>query len=176
MGFFSWKCADTQETIWNIRSGHPNATQPVYLLQPGKDPIEAKCYDGYGMFGGTDAYIWLAEINLPEKTKLLTPDETQLLGIDLECGHYYSGSDGCFCYSKSWDESVKSFTGTYLTPQEALGGKTPQEMISAGLWERKSWRDLLVPDNYQPLKFSHNRDALYEELPASEICESQGFF
>ena len=64
MGFFSWNTADTNESIANIHSGHPNADRTVYLLQPdGKAPIEETAYNGYGVFGDVDAYAWLAEIN-----------------------------------------------------------------------------------------------------------------
>ena len=82
MGFFSWNTADTNESIANIHSGHPNADRTVYLLQPdGKAPIEETVYDGYGIFGNVDAYAWLAEMNglgIPG----LRIDDRRLAGID----------------------------------------------------------------------------------------------
>lgn len=62
MGFFSWKTADTKESIANVHA-QPNQ-RPVYLLQPkGCEPIKCSVYDGYGVFGGIDAYEWLATMN-----------------------------------------------------------------------------------------------------------------
>jgi len=88
MGFFSWKTADTQEPIRNVYSGSPRRT--VYMLQPGgKPPIEEKGYEGYGVFGGVDAYEWLARKNLPKdevkRLKALGGEELRHRGISLEC-------------------------------------------------------------------------------------------
>jgi hypothetical protein len=88
MGFFSWKTADSKESIANIHSTHQNARKPVYLLQPNKDPICETAYDGYGVFGGVDAYAWLAKMNIQtdEVKKLdLYEDSSELRskGIDL---------------------------------------------------------------------------------------------
>jgi hypothetical protein len=70
MGFFSWTTADTNESIPSVHSNR--STQTVYLLQPnGRPPIEEECYEGYGVFGGQDAYEWLARQN------------AEALGIDL---------------------------------------------------------------------------------------------
>ena len=80
MGFFSWKTADTKESIRNIYTGQHRT---VYLLQPnGKPPIEEPAYDGYGRFGGIDAYAWLAAQNLDVDSDD-TDDELRGLGIDL---------------------------------------------------------------------------------------------
>ena len=62
MGFFSWKTADTRETVWNRYSDHGCRT--VYLLQPnGGLNIREDAYEGYGDFGGVDVYEWLAIAN-----------------------------------------------------------------------------------------------------------------
>lgn len=61
MGFFSWKTADTNESIMNIHSGE---SKPVYLIQPNGEPVVCEpSYNGYGVFGGVDAYEWLAQKN-----------------------------------------------------------------------------------------------------------------
>ena len=97
MGFFSWKTADTNESIANIHSNHPNAGRTVYLLQPGgKEPVEETAYNGYG-----------------------TP------GSDIQTRRM----DG-----------------------------------------------IIALDIKIPLKFSFNKDAVYEDLPASESCRQQGYF
>lgn len=83
MGFFSWKTADTDETIWNAHSNH--GAQTVYLLQPdGQPPLREDSYDGYGVFGGVDAYAWLARQNLPaEQTEGRSDDDLRDDGITL---------------------------------------------------------------------------------------------
>lgn len=86
MGYFSWKTADTKEAILIDNK------KPVYLLQPnGKPPIRQDVYLGYGIFGGVDAFDWLADINIPrelldkaEKTGI----EKRVVGIYLD-SHYY---------------------------------------------------------------------------------------
>ncbi len=119
MGFFSWKTADTNESIANIHSDHPNAGRTVYLLQPGgKEPIEETAYNGYGDFGPADAYAWLAEMNslgIPGSSVVARRED----GIRAYC------NKDCLKY---------------------------------------------------PLKFSFDKNAVYEDLPESESCEAQGYF
>jgi len=68
MGFFSWKTTDTKESIGNASSvnDHSKKHGNVYLLQPNASAICEVSYDGYGVFGGVDAYLWLASKNLTE--------------------------------------------------------------------------------------------------------------
>lgn len=110
MGLFSWLTSDTNESI---RVFGP---RPVYLLQPnGEPPLEQPVYEGYGVFGGVDAYEWLADMNgVPRGDGERRGD-----GIELE------------------------FSGREIE---------------------------------YPLKFSFNKDAVYEELKASKYCPNQGFF
>ncbi len=61
MGFFSWKTADTKQSIWNV---YTKKHRPVYLLLPeGRPSISERAYEGYGEFGGVDAYELLAREN-----------------------------------------------------------------------------------------------------------------
>ncbi|NGZ66569.1 hypothetical protein G6Z92_06165 [Vibrio aestuarianus subsp. cardii] len=87
MGFFSWKTADSNESVANIHSGHENARRTVYLLQPnGAEPIAESRYNGYGVFGGVDAYAWLAKMNIDsEEVKKMdfVDDRLRMLGIEL---------------------------------------------------------------------------------------------
>jgi hypothetical protein len=80
MGFFSWKTSDTNESIPNCYSSRQTFT--VYLLRPGKEPLREDNYEGYGVFGGLDVYLWAAEANAPDQ---LTddPDDNRSLGISL---------------------------------------------------------------------------------------------
>ena len=89
MGFYSWKTADSNESIANIHSDHPNASKPIYLLQPeGQKPIKESRYNGYCIFGGVHAFAWLAKMNIdPETLNQLGvgEDELRCLGIELFC-------------------------------------------------------------------------------------------
>lgn len=112
MGFFSWMTCDTNESISNQFSARGART--VYLLQPeGKPPIEEENYEGYGDFGGIDAYVWLATNNG------LGATADRYAGIDL----FFS------------DKPIEF-----------------------------------------PLKFSFNKDAVYEDWPTSKDCPDQGYF
>ena len=78
MGQFSWNCCDCR---FPILSDGPSiddycfkceeqlaeldgAKQTVYLIQTDGKLIQEDDYEGYGVFGGIDAYGWLAHNNL----------------------------------------------------------------------------------------------------------------
>ena len=61
MGFFSWKTQDTNETIWNIYSGHIPPT--VVMTDDKNNNWIEKWYEGYGVFGGKDFFVLMAEMN-----------------------------------------------------------------------------------------------------------------
>jgi len=77
MGFFSWKTADTKESIGNISSAksHTKKHGNVYLLQPTALAICEAGYDGYGVFGSVDAYFWVASKNITESQFMRLIDE-----------------------------------------------------------------------------------------------------
>jgi len=85
MGMFSWKTADTNESISNIHSTRP--IRGVYLLQPNNQPpIYEPAYHGYGEFGHVDAYVWLCEMNSSHfgiNTKSMSREEMREVGIEL---------------------------------------------------------------------------------------------
>lgn len=80
MGFFSWKTADTDESIANIHAEHKNTGKTVYLLQPNNQkPIEQHGYEGFGVFGGVSVFAWLAKMNISDlKDKHLLLDNNVL--------------------------------------------------------------------------------------------------
>lgn len=64
MGQFSFTDAtDPSRSIVLSGGEHPDNERTAYLLLPGGGKIEEPAYDGYGHFGGMDAYEWLAEAN-----------------------------------------------------------------------------------------------------------------
>lgn len=81
MGQFSWLDCKTQEQIFD------NEYRDVFLLVPkefGGGHIKEECYDGYGRFGGYDAYALLAQWNKPLRC-IGDPEHDRLIGIDIGC-------------------------------------------------------------------------------------------
>lgn len=82
MGFYSWRTSDTQKSISNNKS--TRGTFPVYLITPENEKILETSYNGYGIFGGQDAYALLARWNVPERCTG-NDEEDRLIGIDIGC-------------------------------------------------------------------------------------------
>lgn len=183
MGFFSWKTSDTNESITNIHCSYHDADQVAYLLQPnGKSPIAEASYNGYGVFGGLDAYEWIFENSGIKDLFKPSPNSARSIGIAIshnsdiyqdDNGNYYS-----FHYPIS-ELNIKPFTGTFATVEPHFA-KTPNELIASGEWRVIPFFNVVKTQfpqfNPIPLKFSFNKDAIYEELPASVDCPDQGFF
>lgn len=60
MGFFSWKCAVSGESVANVYSGKPKEQTECVLVTPTETLLES-AYDGYGEFGGKDVYALLGD-------------------------------------------------------------------------------------------------------------------
>lgn len=58
MGFFSWKCAASGESIANVHSGQSKYQSECYMVTPEQTYYEP-AYNGYGIFGGQDVYALL---------------------------------------------------------------------------------------------------------------------
>lgn len=178
MGFFSWKTSDTQEAIRHIHSGD---CCTVYLLQPNGKPIKEAMYEGYGEFGGVDAYTWLAKMNLSQESLArFDDDELRTAGISLAHGHLLRTHDGKL-YSifhgdtkifEALGLNVEIFSGKWSDPIPELGASA-NDLVEKGQAMTVRFGEL-----YQiryPLKFSFSDDADYEALPAAEIDPDQGF-
>ena len=61
MGFFSWKTMDTHRSIPNRHSNRK--TFSVTMTDNLGHRWTENNYDGYGVFGGKDFYVLLAEMN-----------------------------------------------------------------------------------------------------------------
>lgn len=181
MGFFSWLTSDSKESIRNIHTGEDRS---VYLLQPdGAAPIREDAYEGYGVFGGIDAYAWLGKANLPQD-RVIDFDDEELrdAGIALDCGNLLRLHDGrllsVFHDSRklcaALGLTVEHFPGRYDEPIPSCNGKSANAMTVTGIAQTIRLRDLLVM--YHPLKFSFDPAARYEDLPAAENDPDQGFF
>jgi len=179
MGFFSWLTADTKKPIRNVYTGEH---KPVYLLQPGgKPPIEELTYEGYGVFGGTDAYKWLAHENLsPSLLEGLREAEVRTLGVGLDLGSVYRDRATeklwlvFHTYYASLVPQAQMFHNDYQTPVVECGGESPNDLIKSRRWVEVPIRNIIGLKH--PLKFSFNREAVYENLPASNSDPEQGYF
>lgn len=72
MGFFSWKTQDTSKSIANHYSRRK--TFGVWLLDDKGNKWFEPNYEGYGMFGGKDFYVLLAEMNGFYENQDVDPD------------------------------------------------------------------------------------------------------
>lgn len=107
MGYFSWKTSDTKETIWNKHTGR---AETVYLYCPDGKKIKEDDYDGYGVFGGKDAYALLAKWNAPDECTG-NVDHDRGIGIDLTYG----------------DKPLKFELKFSFSPSETYNGLEPAE-------------------------------------------------
>lgn len=182
MGISSWLTADTKESV-SIGGFIGGKSKPVYLLQPGaEEHIEEYFYDGYGSFGEVNAYAWLAEKNMGIYSSSL--------GVSIDSGDFVSPDGVRFFHckinkSKAELESFLKFLPKGSTLNDSDGfetysscididgiSDTVNKHIDAGRLKVYPISTLL--DIKYPLKFSYNKDAIYEDLPASEDCPAQG--
>lgn len=178
MGFVSWKTADTKDSIPNIHTNWPPVD--VYMLQPnGQPPVKETSYQGYGVFGGVEAYSWLIENNaqhLGINLAGMDPEKQLSLGVALGCGtvcrdtktgdYWHVFFDFRMLvpgkFASKWDEIIPEL------------GASANELVDSGRFQECDIAD--VVECPYPLKFSFDRNAVYEDLPASEMCPFQGFF
>jgi hypothetical protein len=179
MGFYSFKTADTKQSIPNVHSGRDIRT--VYLLQPeGKPHIVETAYDGYGDFGGVNVHTWLAEANakaLGYDTSKLSEQDVFLLGVSLDCGHVCEDTQtGEFWHIFSDARTLIPGHFAALRYDEVIPelGDSANNLLESGRLVSRDISDVVeVP---YPLKFSFDKNAVYEDLPASESCPFQGYF
>jgi hypothetical protein len=209
MGFYSWRTADTKESIHNVESATPHTLKgSIYLLQPnGEPPIQENAYAGYSMFGGVNARVWLALKNSDslkligdyfprlnnEFDQLIQDMRDKLLGKDVDSPelqriikagllrevsyHLEEYSVLAFGKNKLFDPNtgelvVSGYNGIPrdgLEPIEKYGNKSRRQLLDEEFFDIRD----SVPEF--PLKFSFDKNAVYEQLPASEVCPDQGF-
>ena len=64
MGYFSWITQDTHQPIYIDGYQKPGYKQRTYYMWDNNGNFwEEHSYKGYGMFGGKDYYVLLAEMN-----------------------------------------------------------------------------------------------------------------
>ena len=89
MGFFSFKTTDTNRSISNVYSSK-GAFKVVMVDSHGEEYVEDN-YKGYGIFGGQDIFILIAEMNgywfEEDADEDMEYDRIRSIGIEL----YFSG-------------------------------------------------------------------------------------
>jgi hypothetical protein len=160
-------------------NAYTNECRPVYLLQPNElPPILEPAYQGYGNFGGTNVFAWLATHNLsPDKLEGLSKDMVQNYGILLDTGTYCVDQEtgrswACELHVKPLQLGLSTFPHYGAV---VIDNKTPNELIESGRWVKKPMTELIGAIKY-PLKFSFDQNAVYEDWSASENCPRQGYF
>ncbi|EKZ5942112.1 MULTISPECIES: hypothetical protein [Enterobacterales] len=179
MGFFSWLTADTKKSIPNAHSNREVKT--VYLLQPrGKKHIAEHAYQGYGVFGDVDAYVWLARRNAEHfgfNPNGMDIEKLRSLGLSIDLGEVCKDTHtGDFWHIFSDARELvagKCFLGTWSQEIPELGASA-NELVENGRFEVLEIK--AVKGLPYPLKFSFDEKAVYEQLQASENCPAQGFF
>jgi len=169
MGFFSWKTSDTKESIVNEYSA---GCVESFLLQPRQfgDNIKEQSYGGYGVFGGVDAFEWLAETN--------TGIKDRDLGFSLLFGKLFPIPNGKFAINGTSDnKALASFLKqigyenvVYFSTWDQIiegTGKSANDLSSEGVVRLSRYIKY-------PLKFSFDENANYDKLEASEDCPNQG--
>lgn len=178
MGFFSWLTSDTEESIANVHTGQ---CRPVYLLQPGgQEPICEPAYEGEGQFGGVDAYAWVAMANTPADVLAgMDRDQVRTLGFLMTDGTILRDTQTGELWSirghvpGGLGTKVHNFPHSWMTIIPELG-MTPSELRESGRFVSAKLRDHM--DIQFPLKFSFDKNAVYEDLPAAKNCPNMGYF
>ena len=154
----SWRTSDTREVIWNRLTGHHKT---VYMLTPTGECFKEDNYDGFGNFGETDAFLWLAKMNMPE---------------------YCTGEDRI---DALLGEAIMPLCGTGFMKDEETGQVYSKKFYHFFKDVKKAERRMSLPEvDYLkdwrgagirfPLKFSHNKNEEYSLLSSSEYAENRG--
>lgn len=179
MGCFSWCTSDTKKSIPCTNDAYKGAPTTVYLLNPFGPHYKENEYDGYGEFGGFDAYELVAEWNRPFLTvQNLRKPERSMYAADKEGSRYFRRAmekfnlqcEGIKAYaSGASDEYMQAIYGEVFGWQ---GNKTDWKRclgIAIACYEEQQ-----VKLRY-PIKLVETPCA-YEEAGISPGCPYQGCF
>ena len=168
MGFFSWRTSDTDISIANHYSGRE--TFVVHMITEDGRVFTEEEYEGYGVFGGTDIYELIAEMN----GLCLDGDTDQKRGAAIDLLHKTIITNGERSYTRGVD-----FTN-WEQPLETEGGKTANLLVSEG------WKQV-YPNGYGDFNIAAKNGIklpkLVEEIPTDfndvsypKNCPDQGYF
>jgi hypothetical protein len=93
MGYFSWITQDTDQPIYIDGYQKPGYKQRTYYMWDNNGNFwEERSYQGYGMFGGKDYHVLLAEMNRVYDENVLE-NQKRVDGINIE---FYDNHDEIF--------------------------------------------------------------------------------
>lgn len=157
MGFFSWKCSKTHQSI----PAYPHANKPiemskVVVVLPDNRKLTG-VYDGYGNVDGIDIHDELA--------KCMFPDRINPTREDIFSNKKYAEKDGTKITFEmfNWD-----------TPVSKLDGLTMNKATQAG-WKITSNFDI-ASKMIKIVRADAYNGETYDQLKTSEDCPDQGFF
>lgn len=178
MGFFSWLTSDTEKSIANHWSNRE--TFPVHMVTEDGQVFTENDYEGYGVFGGKDMYVLIAEMNGykgadDEETRQLAFEKIWVRGIkkgDKKYYHNWNGGEGNFM--------------KYDDPIPTEDNMCANDLVSQHGWECfgdsgdfQDWADagIKVPKLVEELpKDKKNWKNWWNSLPYPVSCPDQGFF
>lgn len=179
MGFFSWNTSDTDKSIanrWSTRS-----TFPVYMITEDGQIFEERDYDGYGVFGGKDIYVLIAEMN-GHKGK--DDDETRenvfrhiwKRGIVKDGKRYYHswyGEEGTF---KNYDEPILTEGG--IGANDLVSEHGWKSFGDSGEFDEWAEQGLKMPKLVEEIPSWAKNDwkKYWDTIPYPTSCEDQGYF
>lgn len=176
VGYFSWLTGDTKESI-PVAGYEYDEPRPVFMLRPfGMSSYREDSYDGYGNFGGKDAYELLAEMNLnPDIAAKMSESDLRSAGVALGVGNYYEDSETgrkyAFFHEPFPGTDVEWIRKNYSEPLQQFEMKSANDLIDEGRLIRRDYREAMK----FPLKFSFDPNAEYEKIGESVSCPDQGF-
>jgi len=168
MGFFSWKTSDTNRSIANQYSGRK--TFVVHMITEDGRVFTEEDYEGYGVFGGTDIYELIAEMN----GLCLDGDTDQKRSAAIDLLFKTSITNGERTYTAREDFNM------WDKPLESEDGKSPNELIKLG------WT-IVYPNGYGDFnvaakngiklpKLVEDLPEDFSDVPYPKDCPDQGFF
>ena len=153
MGFFSWHLSDTEYCIMNRYSDE--LTTPVFMLLPDGRKYREDDYDGYGVFGGKDVFVAIAECN-PEKVAEYLNEP---LG-DTDEDRRGQGHAILFHAAELVPKHMRAYWGT-MVDAEMMGLKCPRFTQN----ERATYGNLQPPKDCE-------RQGYFEDSESYPECES----
>ena len=177
MGFFSWFTSDTNKSIANNYSSR--STFPVHMITEDGQVFTENNYEGYGVFGGKDLYVLIAEMNEYEGEN---DEETR----DNVFRYIWRRGikKGDKIYYHSWYGDGNSFQ-RYDEPIESEGGICANDLVSKHGWEPfgdsgefSDWakQGFKVPKLVENLPTKKNWKEFWDSIPYPESCPDQGYF
>jgi len=172
MGFFSFITSDTNVSIPNIHSSRKHF--PVYMATEDGQIFEETEYDGYGVFGGKDIYILIAELNniVPNGTE----EDKRMSGISLVYCTEITNLSGTKSYKKGkdfvrWTDIIQS---EGCSPNDLILNKNWKTIYPNGNGDLNT----LVEKGYKAPKLFEDKSSVnsWEQHEYPKNCPDQGFF